>query len=418
MAGFTGGIRVNARDVLLGSLKSAFILAAGALGTIAVYHFSGEPKTLSEPLSGPSNSSVDSPQSVHALGSIQPRDGIVELALPTGYRATRFDNAIVQGGPVKKGQVIAYLEGYETSLQEVAVIDAQIVAAQVAIEIEDENERMTLAEIDRECEQVREIGAMEHASMELKIAALNDKYLLCQKQFDDVKGLQVDNSVPRQQYDQLLAQSNISREELNYAKAEAKRAAMELKLNTSDQKIEQQKRRVRVLAQRARSQISLDTLRKKKSLSVEMLERSKVHSPIDGVVLEICTKVGESGAGKPLVKLGDTRQMYVLAEIYEDDRRLVREKQRVEVRGRGLPGDGGRMIMGTVERISPIIGTHKQSPLDPTSRDNARVYPAWIALDSGAEKAGPKSNIASLQRFILQPVEVTILLGDTKPADR
>jgi ABC exporter DevB family membrane fusion protein len=407
---------VTGRSALFSIFKSSLILAAGALlGGIGVYQISGESRAAPGVAPSSTSSRLNSLGTVHALGSIQPKDGIVEVALPAGFLPTRFGEGVVQDGPVKKGQVIAYLEGYEARLREIEVIDAEIASAESALKVEDENEKLTLAEIDRECLDARELGKMEQVSLALRIAALKDKYSLSQKQFRDIDGLQVNNTIPRQQYDQYAAQEKISLEELKYAEAEASRVDRSLKLKTDPSSIEQQKERARVLAKRARSQIAIDTLIRKKALAVAMLQRNVVLSPIDGVVLDICTKAGESGTGKPLVKLGDISTMYVLAEIYEDERRLVDHGQKVKVTGRGLPNLGGEPIGGTVERINSIIGAHKQSPLDPTSRDNGRVFPAWIALDLDEKSPGGKARLEKLRRLVLMPVEVWILVDDEKP---
>ena len=414
--GIERGPRCPVNPPLFGLLKSSLILAAGAGGGIAAYRVSGESRADPQPASPRTASrATEGPGAVHALGSIQPRDGVVEVALPAGYRPTRLGEGIVQDGPVRKGQVIAYLEGYEARLRELEVVDAEIVAAEAALQVEDAHEKMTLAEIDREGEDAAELGAMEQASLKLKIDALDDKSRLCLKEVADVEGLQHNNTVPRQHYDQLAARAKISQEELDYARAEARRVASALRISTGPAKLERQRQKARMMTERARSQISIDALRKKRALGVEMIERSKVTSPIDGVVLDICTRAGESGAGKPLVKLGDTRRMYVLAEIYEDDRWRVRQGQRVEVRPRGLSGRGVEPIPGTLESIKPIIGAHKQSPLDPTSRDNARVFPAWVALDPQAEGGTGHAELEKLRQFVLLPVDVTILADASPP---
>jgi HlyD family secretion protein len=407
---------VTGRSALFSIFKSSLILAAGVLlGGIGVYQISRESRAWSGVTPSSTPSRLNNLGTVHALGSIQPKDGVIEVALPAGFLPTRFGDEIVQDRPVKKGQVIAYLEGYEARRLEIEVIDAEIASAESALKVENENEKLTLAEIDRESLDAKELGKMEQVSLALKIAALKDKYALCQKKFRDIDGLQLDNTVPRQHHEELDAQQKISLEELKYAEAEASRVDRSLKLKTDPSSIEQQKERARVLAKRARSQIAIDTLIRKKALAGAMLQRSVVLSPIDGVVLDICTKAGESGTGKPLVKLGDTSTMYVLAEIYEDQRHLVDQGQKVKVTGRCLPDLGGEPLRGIVERIYSIIGAHKQSPLDPTSRDNGRVFLAWIALDLDQNNPGGKARLEKLRKGIGIPVEVWILVDDEKP---
>ncbi len=395
---------MTGRIALVGASKAALLLAAGALSGIGYY------RTVGATGPGPAlpAPAADRPSPIQALGSIQPDGGVVEVALPPGGIPNRLGEGIAQGASVRKGQVIAYLDGHEARLREIAVVDAELAAAEKAIGVEDENERAALAEIDRERDQALKLGAMEQASLRRKIAALDDKLALCRKQFGKIQGLQDDNLISRQKYDECQAEVEISREERDYAAAEAERSAAALALNTAEPRVEQQRKRARLLADRARSQLSAETLRAKRALGVEMVERSKVVAPIDGVILDLCTQVGESGAGKPLARLGDTRRVYVLAEVYEEDGHRVRPGQKAEVRARGLPGGGAGPIPGVVERIQPIIGAHKQSMLDPTARDNARVFPVWIALDLDPEDPAKRAELARLRDLILMPVEVTI----------
>ncbi len=129
-------------------------------------------------------------------------------------------------------------------------------------------------------------------------------------------------------------------------------------------------------------------------------------APRDGTVLEITTQEGESAVGKPLLKLGDTSSLYVMAEVYTDDREGVQVGQPAEIHGRGLPLN----LVGIVERISPVVGGHTQSPLDPTYRENARVYEVWIKLKLD-EKTHEK-----IRKLILQPVDVKIQIDSGLPS--
>ena len=58
-----------------------------------------------------------------------------------------------------------------------------------------------------------------------------------------------------------------------------------------------------------------------------------------------------------------------------------------------------------------VVG-HKQSPLDPTYRENARVFEVWIKLELDQD------TLEKLRRLILQPVDVTIGIGSGNPTER
>ena len=359
----------------------------------------------------PSQSGGNDP-SITALGSIQPAGGVIEVAIPPGLRPIRFGETVEVNRLVTKGHTLAYLDGYDERLCELNVIDEEIKAATRNLQVEDDNERSALDDIDREHEKNVRLGKMQLGSSELKIKCLVQKYELARKQLEDVEGLQLNNTISRQQYEQLKVQAEISLDELKYAQAEKERQQKELDLTTSAEAIERQKRKVRFEADRARAQFPVKTLLRKKDLAEAAKKRCTVVAPSGGTVLEITTHEGESAAGKPLLKLGDTRQLYVLAELYTDDHNGVQVMQPATIEGRGLPLNSGATYKykGIVERISTMVGGHKQSPLDPTYRENARVYEVWIKLELD------ENALKQIRQCILQPVDVKFGINGGVPA--
>jgi HlyD family secretion protein len=348
---------------------------------------------------------------VHALGSIQPSGGVIEVAVPAGLRALRFEERTKVGNSVKEGEALAYLDGYDERECEANVIDKEITAAEQNRRVETENEQSALIDIDRELSKSVQLGQMQLESSDLKIKCLEQKYELARKQLDYVEGLQLNNTISRQQYEQLKVQAEISLGELRYAKAEKERAQKDLDLTTSAEAVERQKRKVRVAADRARAQLPIETLRAKKALAEAGKKRCTVFAPVNGTVLEITTRAGESAVSKPLLKLGDTKKLYVMAEVYTDDREGVQVGQKAEIGGRGLPLNSETPLPGIIERISPVVVGHKQSPLDPTYRENARIFEVWIKLELD------ESTLEKFRRLILQPVDVTIGIDGGNPAE-
>ena len=167
---------------------------------------------------------------VHALGLIQPSGGVIEVAVPAGLRALRFAERTKVGNPVKAGEPLAYLDGYDERLCEVNVIDQEIKAAEQNRQSENDHEQSALFDIDRELSKTIRLGQMQLESSELKIKCLEQKYGLARKQLEDVEGLQLNNTISRQQYEQLKVQAEISLDELLYAKSERERAQKELDL--------------------------------------------------------------------------------------------------------------------------------------------------------------------------------------------
>ena len=211
-----------------------------------------------------------------ALGSIQPHLGIVDVAIPAGFQVSRLEPGVEEGLKVERNAVLAILYGYEERRRELDVLEAEIAAAKQARAIEDENERRTLAEIDRERQRAIRLGKLELESLGFKILALEAKYRLSLEQLGKVEGLQGNGTVTLNEYDQIRAQSEISREELKFAQAEKARVEEVLSQNTSDEKVSEQRYRVQTAVRRARMQSPLESLEKKKKLTEVMRDRCRI----------------------------------------------------------------------------------------------------------------------------------------------
>jgi HlyD family secretion protein len=98
---------------------------------------------------------------------------------------------------------------------------------------------------------------------------------------------------------------------------------------------------------------------------------------------------GERVGPEGILELGNTDEMYAVAEVYETDIRWVRVGQRASVSSPALP----QPLAGTVEWIKPKIGKIDVLGTDPAARTDARVVEVEIRLDDSA----PVSSLTNLQ---------------------
>ncbi len=117
-------------------------------------------------------------------------------------------------------------------------------------------------------------------------------------------------------------------------------------------------------------------------------EMSTVRAPIDGQILEIHARAGESVNEKGIVEIGDTRRMYAVAEVYETDIGRVKIGQHALISSPAFP----RVLTGKVERIGLLIGKKDILKTDPVSDADARVVEVEIFLDD-AESAARLTNL-------------------------
>jgi HlyD family secretion protein len=114
------------------------------------------------------------------------------------------------------------------------------------------------------------------------------------------------------------------------------------------------------------------------------LARSIVTAPVAGEILEIHAKTGERVGPEGIAELGQTDEMYAVAEVYETDIRFVKVGQQAVVTSPALAGP----IKGTVEQIGRKVGKNDVLSSDPAAKTDARVVEVRIRLDDAAAASG------------------------------
>lgn len=113
-------------------------------------------------------------------------------------------------------------------------------------------------------------------------------------------------------------------------------------------------------------------------------EAAAVYAPADGEILRVFANPGEEVGGDGVVEMGDTRHMYVVAEIYETDVPRVHVGQHATISGDLLQSP----LTGVVERVDQIVKSASVLPGDTTSFSDNRIVEARIHLDRSAPVAG------------------------------
>ncbi len=107
------------------------------------------------------------------------------------------------------------------------------------------------------------------------------------------------------------------------------------------------------------------------------LERTRVRSPVDGQVIDIHARAGERVGPEGILEIGETDQMYAIAEVYETDVARLRPGQRATVRSPALP----LPLQGSIDRIGLKVGKMDQLGTDPAARTDARVVEVDVRLE-------------------------------------
>ena len=116
----------------------------------------------------------------------------------------------------------------------------------------------------------------------------------------------------------------------------------------------------------------------------ERIGKCSILAPIDGTVLRVYARRGESYSTitpRPLFSLADTSTRHIKAEVDERDVDKVSLGQKVVIQADALEG---KKLNGSVTRISAMMGRKSISTGDPSDKSDRDILEAVIDLDDNA----------------------------------
>ena len=276
-------------------------------------------------------------EAVTALGRVVPGREVFSIAAPQGNRILRLNAKV--GQAVKAGEVLAELESHTLSL-------AEREAAKVALE---EAQARLVAET------VYAQALIEQSQQAVKLAEAELSYE--QGELKRMESLKVADAIAKHRLDA----QKFKTDSLELA---AKKAAAELR--AAEASLERTKTIVAVKSAEAR----LGT-------TEAQLETTIIRAPIDGRILRVFTYPGERIGNDPIVQMGNTDDMHVIAEVHETDIRFIRLGQRASITTPALE----KPIEGTVDEVGQLVYKNDVLDVDPRANRDSRVVEVRIWLD-------------------------------------
>lgn len=125
------------------------------------------------------------------------------------------------------------------------------------------------------------------------------------------------------------------------------------------------------------AEAAIDVARARLITKQTQLQRTQIHAPISGRVLEVLAYPGEFVGEDGVAEIGNIERMYAIAEVYETDISRIRVGQRATVTSDALITP----LNGTVERIRNKVQKQDEIGTDPAARRDARIIEVEILLD-------------------------------------
>jgi HlyD family secretion protein len=350
------GLRIS-RSVII----ALIVLSSGVLGLTAYYAITKAGASQPAPIV---SNTPKAPPSISSLGRLEPQGEMVKVAPPSALGSSRIAKLLIkEGDTVQPDQVIAVLDSFDRAQASVKQAESQVEVKQ------------SMLEKVKAGSKTGDIDAQKAAMMSKKATLVRwqNELEIANTDLKRYESLVKDGAASEFQRDSYMLKVKNITGQIEQSKEEIVQA--EGQLNSVS---EVRPTDVKVAEAELQSAIA-DLDRAKADLLL-----SEVRAPIAGQVLKVHAKSGEAvSSTNGVIELGNTKQMYAVAEIYETDIAKVKVGQKATITSEVINGE----ISGKVERIGLRIAKNDVLGTDPAAKTDVRVIEVRIKLDNSAKVA-------------------------------
>ena len=364
------------------------------LGTVACSTFSqtqnDQPQTPVEVIPPVTN--------IVALGRLAPKGEIIKLSVPNAEDSRVNQILVEEGDKVKAEQVIAILQGFERRQRDLEEAKKNVEFFRARLDQTKSGDAKQAeiaaqrANISRLQAQLRTETAVRKAAIDSAEATLRQAETNYQRRVS----LENEGAISSEEKD-------LAKEQLETAQATLEQVNAQLNntVETLQEQINQEEKNLARLQEVRPVDIRVAEVELERAIiAVEQreadLDDTKVRVPISGQILRINTRVGEQvNTQQGIVELGQTDQMYAIAEVYETEIGKVKLGQTATVTSE-YGGFEGK-VRGIVEHIGLQVGARQisEGSSNPTTDENTRVVEVKIRIDP--EDNNKVSRLTSMQ---------------------
>ena len=333
------------------------------------------------------------PETVKALGRLEPAGGVIPLGVPGADRLGAV--LVAEGDWVEQGQDLAHLESHADRLAERDLADSQLKEAKERLAAVTAATNKQIEEAKIHLQQVQEVEPLDIQAQEEKVGVLGEQFANATRNVERIRSLRSD-AVPRQELERQELLASQARVELLAARAllEKTKRGHDLNVRAATAQAET----LRAGLERAQKEVPLESLEKSLRVAEERLKHTVLRAKVGGQVLKVLAHPGEVVDTQPILRLGDTRHMMAIAEVYETDVRRLRPGQAATVSSPALASP----LTGKVTEVGRMVAKNSVFDVDPAADADRRVVEVKVALDD----SGPAAALVNLQ------VQVAITLEE------
>lgn len=365
-------------------LASSGFIATGVISIygLSYFHLQKTSKSAST-ISSITPNLVPTITAVAALGRLEPQGEVIRLSAPNSQTGIRVNQLLVKkGDKIRQGQVVAILDNYIPNLAALEKAKRQVEVSQA--NLQQVKAGAKLGDIFAQKAAISRLEAELRGSFftqKATIARLKAELKNSETENKRYQKLYQDGAISASDADTKRLRRDTVQQQLNEANASLKRT-----IETLQKQLTESKAKLNSIAEIRPTdvqvaQANLQSAKASVQQAQAELNLSSIRSPINGQVLKINTWPGEIIDNKGILELGQTQQMYVVAEVYETDIKKVRLGQTVIITSEAFTGK----IKGTVADIGLQVGRQNIFNTNPGSNTDNRIVDVKIRIDNLAD---------------------------------
>jgi HlyD family secretion protein len=349
------------------------------------------------PTPPPAAKAIPEPTAVSALGRLEPEGEVVQVSASSASEAAKVEQLLVkQGDKVRQGQAIAILDSYSPrqAALEKAKTDVQIAQANLAKvkagaktgDINAQKEAIARLQAELKGQTSTQTATIDRLKAELDNANVEYRRHL---------QLYQDGAISASELDTRRLRVDTVKEQLNEAEETLNRITntIEVQRNEAEAKLASISEVRTVDVQVAQAELNQAIANVKQAQAD--LNLASVVAPINGQVLKVNVRPGEVISDEGIAAIGQTNQMYVVAEVYETDIERVKVGKKATITGAAF----SKKLSGKVTQIGLEVDRQNVFNADPLVNTDNKVIEVKIRLD-------PKSStqVANLSNLQVQTI--------------
>jgi HlyD family secretion protein len=293
------------------------LMAGGVLFTGGIAYYGISQFIMAKPVENTQTTPII--KSIVALGRLEPETEVTKVSVPATLSNDRVAQLLVKRGDrVQANQVIAILDSRDRlqgalleAEQQVAVTQAEL--AQVKAGAKSGEIEAQQAEIGRLQAEL----AGETRRQQASLASLEAEVNNARSEYNRYQLLYQEGAISASQFDQRRLAFQKAQAQFNEGKANQSRTT-----DTLQAQIESARANLNRIAEVRPTDVQTAQAKVDQVIAVAQrakadLKQAEVRSPQAGQILEIYAKAGEVVGEKGIADLGQTRQMRVVAEVYQ-----------------------------------------------------------------------------------------------------